>query len=241
MKIGLVIVPLLLATSAYAQAPGDDSQAPADYQDGDIAPPGMAPPAPVVVTPAPPPRVRRWSLGLGLGSLSVAPHHAPDAGTEFSVGQLAVRYLATRHLELELAMSGGDESTDGYAGDREVHSMVLGARYRFQPQHRWNWWLMAGMGSFAVNSQSASDQERSDAVQSTLQFGLGIERRFNRFAIQLEGRAVGVKPNDEGDMATSVPVKSDDPNMQPPPPLYPTATRDGWAGGQITISGNFYF
>src|SRR5262245_65284159 len=100
MKIGLAIAPLLVATTAYAQAPGE-------YADGDVSPPGMTP-----VAPAPAPALeapRRWSVGLGMGSINLAPHHQPEAQTHFSVGQLALRYRATRHLEIELALSGGAE------------------------------------------------------------------------------------------------------------------------------------
>jgi hypothetical protein len=70
MKIGLVLASLVLSTTAaFAQAPGD-------YEEGDLAPPGMATVAP---EPAPPPvRQQRWSLGLNLGSLDVAPHTQPE-------------------------------------------------------------------------------------------------------------------------------------------------------------------
>jgi hypothetical protein len=45
--------------------------------------------APVVVVPTPaPPKPRRWSVGLGIGSLSLAPHGAPDVETEYGIGQL---------------------------------------------------------------------------------------------------------------------------------------------------------
>src|SRR5262245_26463852 len=104
MKLGLVITPLLLVSTAYAQAPGD-------YEGGDVAPPGMTP---VAAPQAPlPERPRRWSVGLGVGSITLAPHHTPDVETQFDVGQLALRYRITRHIELELALSGGDEHQEG--------------------------------------------------------------------------------------------------------------------------------
>src|SRR5438477_11149068 len=100
MKIGLVLASLVAAsTSAYAQAPGDYND------DGEIAPPGMAPVAPAVVAPAPV-RETRWSIGLNVGSLNVAPHTQPDNKSDFSVGALAVRYRPWRHLELELTFGG---------------------------------------------------------------------------------------------------------------------------------------
>jgi hypothetical protein len=126
---------------------------------------------------------------------------------------------------------------------------VLALRYRFSPQKRWNWWLMAGMGSFAVTNQWASDDEKAAAVQSTLQFGVGLERRWSHFALQLEIRAVGVAPNEEDTMVYNgdVPAGSSTDSMstgEPPKEPYPTTTTttaDGWKGGQTTIGASYYF
>src|SRR4051794_5907805 len=114
MKLGFVAAPLLFAATAYAQAPGDYAA------EDDVAPPGMTP---VAVAEAPPPvRPLRWSVGLGIGSVDLAPHHQPDNQTEFAIGQLAIRYRATAHLEIELALSGGSEQLeDGEKGDREMN------------------------------------------------------------------------------------------------------------------------
>jgi hypothetical protein len=225
MKLLLAASSLLIASTAYAQAPGE-------YEEGTGAP-GMAP---VVVEPvvAPPVKQRRWSVGLGFGSLGLSPHDNPDAETNYGIGQLALRYRPWRHLEIELAFSGGREQLDdGEEGDRMVNQGVLALRYRFAPQRRWNWWLMAGMGSLAVTTEGASDEQREAAHQSTLQFGAGIERRWSRFALQFELRAVGVAPNEDEDMAVPEPYGM---------PVYDSAyTQDGWAGGQFVFSGNYYF
>jgi hypothetical protein len=239
MKLPVIVGSLLVfaASTAYAQAPGEFET---------IAPPSMTPvAAPVVVAPAE--KVRRWSVGLGFGGLELAPHAAPDAKTQFDVGQLFVRYRPWRHLELELALGGGTEASDeesGYTGYREVSSAVLALRYRFNPQKRWNFWLMAGMGSLAVTNQDASDEERDAAHQSTLQFGAGIERRWSRFALQLELRAVGVAPHEEDAPTKEVPpmpINTDSTGTMPLPPLEPTRSNDGMKGGQFVFSGNYYF
>jgi hypothetical protein len=234
MKLPVVLASLFVASSAYAQAPGD-------YDEGTGAP-GMA--EPQVVAPTPPPPPRRWSVGLGIGSLSLAPHDAPDAKTEYGVGQIAVRYLATRHLEIELAFGGGREQLDdGNEGSHEVSQGVLALRYRFSPQHTWNWWLMAGLGSLAVTHTDATDDEHDAAQQSTLQFGAGLERRWSRFALQLELRAVGVKAHDAPEaMPVRGGVETDPDGMVPPPDVYPVSDAgDGKSGGQLIISGNYYF
>ncbi|HEX5060809.1 MAG TPA: hypothetical protein VFV99_15680, partial [Kofleriaceae bacterium] len=69
MKLPLVLASLFVAATAYAQAPGD-------YEEGTGAP-GMSDPV-APTPPAPPLRNQRWSIGLGVGSMSLAPHNAPD-------------------------------------------------------------------------------------------------------------------------------------------------------------------
>ena len=234
MKLPVVLASLFVAGTAYAQAPGGY------YEEGATAPGMVEPTAPIAPTP-PPPKPRRWSVGLGVGSLSLAPHDAPDVETEYGLGQIAVRYLATRHLEIELAFAGGREKLDdGEAGDREVNQGVLALRYRFSPGRTWNWWLMAGMGSLAVTREGATEDERDYAQQSTLQFGAGLERRWSRFALQLELRAVGVKAHDVEDMPIRGETTSPDGMALPPrEPVYDAG--DGMSGGQLVFSGNYYF
>jgi hypothetical protein len=237
MKLAFIVAPLFVSSAALAQAPGD-------YYDGSdeaSGAPGMAVPVAPVQPAPPPPNPRRWSIGLGIGGLNLAPHEGSYDGyaTEYSIGQLAVRYRMTRHLELELAFAGGDETAEkesGYVAENQVSQAVLALRYRFSPHRKWNWWLMAGMGSLAITRQDASDEEREYANQSTLQFGLGLERRFNRFALQLEWRVVGVKANDEM-------VYADAPTSMPYDPYYggSTNTGRGQSGGQVVLSGNYYF
>jgi hypothetical protein len=243
MKLPLAFASLFVATTAYAQAPGDEGGAvPGEYEA--TAAPGMVAPV-VVVPPPPPPKPRRWSVGLGIGSLSLAPHVAPEQETEFGIGQIAVRYLATRHLEIELAFGGGREQLeDGQEGDRQVSQGVLALRYRFNPARRWNFWLMAGMGGLAVTRTEPTKEEREAAEQSTLQFGAGLERRWSRFALQLELRAVGVKAHDVEEMPVRGEVTDPNGSMTPlPPEKEPTTTsaHDGMSGGQMVLSGNYYF
>jgi hypothetical protein len=176
--------------------------------------------------------VRRLSLGLGIGFVDLAPHSATVGTTQFDIVQLSLRYLATRHLEIELGLSGGREVLGDMEGDREVSQAVIALRWRFNPHRRWNWWVMAGMGSLAVTKVGASDDDRNYAQQSTLQFGAGLERRWQRFAIQAELRAVGVAPNDpSGEVA--VPTMTRGPSLDDP--------WQGKAGGQFALSGNYYF
>ncbi len=224
MKLRLALAPLLVASVAHAQAPGE----------AEVLPPGMAP----AVAANPPEPLRRWSVGIGIGFTDLAPHSAPEATTSYSLGQIAVRYLLRRHVEFELALSGGREQLDdGSEGNRELSQGVLAVRWRFAPQRRWNGWLMAGMGTLAVTSVDATDGDRESASQSTLQFGVGVERRFRRWSLQVEVRAVGVAPNEvDGDAP---------PMLEPTRPggmdLTTTSPSEGKAGGQFALSGNYYF
>ena len=228
MKLAVIAASLFVSSVAFAQAPGD-----VEPSEEAVSAPGMV--APVVVAAAPAP-VRRWSVGLGIGGMSLAPHATPDDATNFDIGTLAVRYRPWRHLELELAFSGGSEADNeyGYNGERDVSAAVFSLRYRFNPQRHWNWWLMAGMGTLAITRQDASDDEREQSNKSTLQFGAGIEHRWNQFALSFEVRAVGVKRDEDEDVVYDAPVK--DPQMSST-----TMSRDGWAGGQFTFAGNYYF
>jgi hypothetical protein len=227
MKVLVIAAALSASSVAYAQAPGD-----VEPSEDAVAAPGMAP---VVVVAAPAP-VRRWSVGVGVGGLELAPHQAPDDTTSFDIGTIAVRYRAWRHLEIELAFAGGNESdnANGYNADREISEAVLALRYRFNPHHHWNWWLMAGMGTLAITRKDATDDEREESNKSTLQFGVGIEHRWTQFALAFEARAVGVKRDEDDDGVVVDAANGMDPAMT-------TQSRDGWAGGQFVFSGNYYF
>lgn len=224
MKLPVIAASLLASSVAFAQAPGDTEPS----GDGAFAAPGMVTPAPVVVVTQPP--VRRWSISLGVGGLELAPHSMPDATADFDIASLAVRYRAWRHLEVELAFAGGDESenADGYNAQRSVSQAVLALRYRFRPERHWNWWLMAGIGALQIDSPQLDSEQRDKATKSTLQFGLGTEYRWTQFALGFEARAVGVKRDDEEYRADA-------------PGTMTTYSSDGWAGGQFTFSGNYYF
>src|SRR5262249_6786155 len=156
-------------------------------------------PAPIYVAPPPPPM--RWSVGLSIGGLSLAPDSAPDNKTNFSVGELTLRYRMCHHLELEGALGGGREQlpNNGGQGDREADVVALNLRYRFRVERAWNWWIGAGVGAITVASHTATDQEKQDATRGMFQLGVGIEHRWVHFALQAELRAIGVAQKDPND------------------------------------------
>jgi hypothetical protein len=183
---------------------------------------------------------RRWAIGLSLGGMSLAPESRPEDETAFAVGELALRFRATRHLELELAVGGGRERTeDNLDGELEVSSAVLAARWRFRPEHAWNWFVMAGLGGAAVTRHDATDDERSDASQPLVTLGLGLERRFRHFALQAEARIVGMGTKDRGEeMAQRADARTP---AEMDVVVAPSGVDEKRGGGAFSIGLSYYF
>jgi hypothetical protein len=185
---------------------------------------------------------RRWAVGLSLGSMSLAPDGQPDDKTAFAIGELALRFRATRHLELELAAGGGRERTaDDQDGDLAISAVVLAARWRFLPEHAWNWYVMGGLGGAAVTRHDATDQQRSDATQPLAMLGVGVERRFGHFALQAELRAIGMGNKDRGDPPMARDAESRLAAEMTTTETPPIAVDQKRAGGSLSIGLSYYF
>jgi opacity protein-like surface antigen len=236
MRSLFVVASLFVATSAYAQAPGE------------VAPQAMPAPAPMVVVPVgpcggcirEPVMANRWSVGLSVGSMGLNPKDSPDDKTNFAIGELAIRFRATPHLELALAFGGGGEKTsNNMDGQTEVSMGALQLRYRFMPEHHWNWYLMAGLGGASVTQKGATDQERQDAQRGMFQLGAGLEYRFQQFALGIELRGVGLSET-KAQSAPTVMVSTGT-NQPPPPPVVDTTSSGQYSGGQLTLGASYYF
>ncbi|MEO9182077.1 MAG: hypothetical protein ABI467_01245 [Kofleriaceae bacterium] len=232
--MGKLLVATLLVGStatALAKTPGDDT--------GDASgAPGMVAPQPIVIA-APPIRdvmADRWAVGLSLGGFSISPDSAPDQQTQFDVGELALRFRATPHLELELAVGGGAETlSDGSQGDTQVSMGVLALRYRFAIESDWNWWLMGGVGEGVIDSKNVTDGAQLDADTRPLgELGVGLEHRWDHFALQAELEAVGMGQRKGG---YDQPVAVDGGAA----PIGRTAPQDTLSGGALTIGATYYF
>jgi hypothetical protein len=216
---------LLAATTAYAQAPGETLPEPT---------------APAVTTTSIPVMANRWAVGISAGSLSIAPKDSPDDKTEFGIGQFSLRYRATYHLELELAVGGGRQQLDdGSQGDLDVSTALLGVRYRFAAAQHWNWWLGAGIGGITVTRHDATDQEKQDADQPMAALSIGIEHRWRQFALQaeLQGFAVGERQDQQDAPPKAMPVS----NTMQPSDASVTVVSDQKSGGTLTIGASYYF
>lgn len=263
----LSLAPLLAASSAYAQAPGeispDSYYAPPQQQQYAAPPssyyaPAPAPPSSYAPAPAPAPAPaspcgyaaspvmeRRWAIGLSLGSLGVAPEGAAEGSeARFRITELAVRYRATRRLELELAMSGGRQVlADDVEGDLATGSVTLALRYRFRPEQRWNWFVTGGFGGTIVAPHTSTELERDNATRPLGLLGIGIERRFRRLALQAELRAVGLGPR--ADATGDGPIVVDGGGPSRPTARLPasaaTVYADELSGGALTLGASYYF
>jgi hypothetical protein len=227
---------LLAAPLANAQAPGD---VPPQVIVAPVVAPVIVAPAPAAA-PAAPCResvmANRWSIGLSVGSMSLAPDSAPERETQFAVGELALRFRATRRFELELSLGGGREQTaDNQQGDLLVTAAALSARFRFRPEAAWNWFVMAGLGGAAVTRHDASDQEREEATQPLGMLGIGIERRFRHFALQAEARAIGIGDESRDDVMVQGAADAEMRIVDGPQPVQPQA------GGALTLGLSYYF
>jgi hypothetical protein len=230
-------LPLLFAPLAHAQAPGEVA----------VQPVVMVPESACVACGCNRGETvmsRRWAVGLSLGSMSLAPDGRPDEKTAFAIGELALRFRATRHFELELAAGGGRERHDDQDGDRSVSAVMLAARWRFLPEHAWNVYVTGGIGGASVNRHDATDQERNDATQPLAMLGVGVERRFRHFALQAELRAVGMGNKDHGDSAmardaaTGAPPEMATTTTTTTPPA---AADEKRGGGSFSIGASYYF
>lgn len=179
-RLALVaLAPLLHVSVVEAQAPGQWTPPPS---------PG-AQAAPVAASP----RTQRWSVGVSLGETELGSEHGPTM--TFGGAAVAVRYRGWRHLELELSFGGGRERlADGHDGDLAIGTGTLAARYRFNPTRPWNWWLLAGAGSTVIAPHVSTEMERAAAHRPHVAIGAGLERRWDRFALHFELRALSLGP-----------------------------------------------
>ena len=233
-------LPLVAASLAHAQAPGEVSVQPGQ-------PVVMVPESACVACGCNRPETvmsRRWAVGLSLGSMTLAPDAQPDDKTAFAIGELALRFRATRHLELELAVGGGRERTDdNQDGELAVSTAMIAARWRFLPENAWNFYAMAGLGGASVTRHDATDQERSDATQPLAMLGIGVERRFHHFALQAELRAVGMGNRDHGDppMADAPAALSAQMAAATTVTAPPASVDEKRGGGSLSIGLSYYF
>jgi hypothetical protein len=173
----LVIAMLVAAPVAFAQAPGE-----------------VAPTPPPASAPAPDPAMaNRWGVALDVGGIGITPKSQPSAGATFAMIQLGMRFRATRHLELGLALATGAAKTTPEMPDGAfVSTLGIDLRCRLAPRRAWDAWIVGGLGALRVTPARGASRSELAAYRGTLGLGVGVERRFGRVALQAELRAFGL-------------------------------------------------
>jgi hypothetical protein len=234
--LATLLVPLLATATAYAQAPGEWEATGA---------PGMTDPSAPVANPctgAMPqinPLARRIAVGLSLRSMNVERDSEMDKEIEFHGAELDLRYRLTRRWEIFLAFGGGRQVLEGGGeqGDLATDSVTLGARFRFMPERKWNWFLSAGMGRTVIAHYQSTKEEREALSRPHGMFGIGLERRWRAFALQAEIRGMSIGPSEEA-MVEPVRPTTGDASV---PPVKTDARADELGGGVFTLGGSYYF
>jgi opacity protein-like surface antigen len=171
----------------------------------------------------------RWSIGLNMHSSEFT---AEDSGesAQFDGGGLAIRYRPWRKVDLELSLGGGRQTVEGYDGERmdgelAMATGTLAARYHFNQEQHWNFWLLFGVGATTIARHDASDEEIDAAQRPHVALGAGLEYRFTNFALQLEARVLGLG-------------QTEDEKMLQEQGVY---TSEGISGGSISLGASYYF
>ena len=229
---------LLVATFLIGSGSVALAQVPGDYNgDEGYGAPGMVQPQPVLVVANPCQCLdvmqNRWAIGLSAGSISTTPKGG-DYATQYDVGELSLRFRATPHFELELAVAGGED--DQQTG-QQISTVALNARYRFAAYSHWNWWLMGGLGALTMAYDGASKETLDANQRPMVQVGIGLEHRWSQFALQAELRLGTVGPTKNDNMA--VPVTEANGTISTPPDS--SSSDDTYTAGSFTIGAGYYF
>jgi hypothetical protein len=188
-------------------------------------------------------------------SFAIENRDNPDAEPDhMGGGGLQIRYRFARRWEAELGVDGlshhehdGDDGSIG-RDEREGPELVstsLAALYHFRPERRWDWYLLAGIGSIAP-----PDDDDGDQVRGAFHLGIGIERRWRRFGLGAELRAVGIAPVEDdrgtvgGDTAppgNTMLTSGETPPMTTPVPPEDDDRERGDSAGQFSIRATYYF
>jgi hypothetical protein len=174
MRARVIVVALLVARTASAQAPGEVQP---------IAPP----PATIVCADCVAVMEHRWSVSLSLAATGLQSKDNTDQ-TNLGGGEVAVAFRATPHLELQLQLADAHENHQAVDSHMELGSVALAFRYRFLPFQHWNVYAHAAIGSTTLTQDA---QPNSDA-RAMFQLGFGGEYRFDHFAIHFELRALAI-------------------------------------------------
>ena len=133
---------------------------------------------------------KRWAIGVSVGPETLQAD-APDAPKiEFGQFEIAGRFRIRPPIELGLAIHLAGSKQIGQGG------LYIDFRYRFFPEHKWNFYLLGGLGVIAVAHENGTDAEKRG--RGSIRLGAGGERRFGSwFALSLQLHLIHIGENKE--------------------------------------------
>ncbi len=180
-------------------------------------PPGEAQPQ----QPQPPSVMdRRWAITAGIGSLGLEPDRDGADNTSFGIIDLGGRFRIRRSIEVGLSIYGG-----GTKGDIGTGGLYIDGRYRFMAERPWNVFALLSLGVASVSDKEATEDEKRG--RGSVRIGVGVERRFRAWSIDLQLRLMGIAKNKEVD---TVPMT-----------VAEDLAKSKLSGGSLTLGGSFYF
>lgn len=198
----------LLAIAAVAGTAGDVAAQPPGAPPPQAAPPPYGPPPygpPPVVAQQAAPSFPRWGIGVHLGGLGLTSERERDAEdptrTELGVVGLQLRFRLHRRWELELDVSamGGELAGPGDTR-RSTGALLLGGMFHINPDSRWLWSVLLGIGVARDEVWYEKDDERitqAEFAEGVARLGIGLERRFGRWGLAAQLYGVGMTRNEE--------------------------------------------
>jgi hypothetical protein len=195
----LALVSLAVATVAHAQPPGEAQP--------------QQPQPPSVMD-------RRWSIHAGIGSLGLRPDRDGTDNTSFGIIDLDGRFRIRRWIDVGLSLYGG-----GTKGDIGTGGLYIDGRYRFLAERPWNVFALLSLGVASVSDKQATEDEKRG--RGSVRIGVGVERRFRVWALDLQLRIQGIAKNKDVD---TVPMT-----------LADDLAKSKLTGGSLTLGGTFYF
>lgn len=191
-------------------------------------------PVPVVIVVAPEPP--RWGIGLHLGGMGVKSEADLDDDdaqkTDLGVIGVQLRFRLHRRWELELDLSHMEGELEGPGGlTRSSGAVVLGGMFHINPDSRWLWSILAGVGGTRDRVWFEKDGDRETQAElagGLFRIGVGVERRFDSLGIAAQLYGVGLERNDE-ELDGPAYVGRDGP------------VPERSSGGLFQIVGNYYF
>jgi hypothetical protein len=144
----------------------------------------------------PDPGPGRWGIGFHLSGLGLASEAAPDESFELGGAGIQVRYRLAPRWEFELAVSRvrGERERDGL--ERDLRLGTLGVAFHLTPKSPWDVSLTAGFGGGREDVSAPAGKAMQPAAAAFAHahayVGVGLERRFRRWGLGGELRAVGL-------------------------------------------------